>query len=80
MTSKFRIRNWEEESVIYNIDTGDMHLLSSFNVKILLLINDTASFDQLILVVSEYFQINRKDAETFLENIYIKFHKLSLIE
>lgn len=79
--SKLKIHHWVEgESVIYNIESGDMHLLTSFNAELLALMLEKKETSQLVVKIIENYQVDKQEAESFLGNLYLEYQNLNLID
>jgi len=76
----FKVYFWQDESVIYNIKSGDIHLLSSFDGKVLDLMSSNTKQEVLIKKIIEAYQIDYQDAEDYLGKLYDIYRKLSLID
>jgi len=80
VANKLKIYQWQEESVIYNSESGDMHLLLSFQAELLILILNGISKAQLIKKISENYQVDKEESEVFLDNLYLEYQKINLID
>ncbi len=78
--NQLKIHCWEEESIAYNKESGDMHLLSSFNARLLLAMRKKNEKQQLVKQITEGLQIDIQEAEVFLDNLYLEYQKLNLID
>ncbi len=79
--SKIKICNWGgDESVVYNIEFGDMHLLSSFNAELLALMQKQTVQSLLIEKVSVTHGIERQEAESYLNSLRIEYKKINLLD
>jgi len=78
--NQLKIQGWQEERIVYNKESGDMHLLSSFNAGLLLSIRKKTKKQQLVKQIIEDLQIDRQEAEVFLDNLYLEYQKLNLID
>ena len=78
---KLKIHRWVGgESVIYNIESGDMHLLTSFNAELLALMLEKKETSQLVVKIIENYQVDKQEAESFLDNLYLEYQNLNLID
>lgn len=79
--SKLKIHHWVgDESVVYNIESGDMHLLSSFNAELLALMLEKIETSLLIKKIIENYQVDKQEAESFLDDLYLEYQNLNLID
>jgi len=75
-----KIVNYKYESVVYNKESGDLHLLSTFNAKVLELMLENTSQSNLINKITESYEIEKEDAENYLDNLYTEYRNLNLID
>ena len=81
MMNSIKICNWDEgESVVYNIEFGDMHLLSSFNAELLSLMIKQVAVPRLVEKISVTYDVGKQEAETYLTNLQLEYRKLNLID
>jgi len=81
MMNSIKICNWgESESVVYSIEFGDMHLLSSFNAGLLALMIKQYTAPQLVEKISVTYDVGKQEAETYLTNLRLEYRKLNLID
>jgi len=71
---------WQDESVIYQKESGDLHLLPIFNTEVLELILENTSQSKLINKITESYEIEKEDAEDYLESLYTEYRNLNLID
>jgi len=69
----------EPETVIYNVESGDMHLLSASNAELLGLINQKVEIPHLLQKIIDTFQLSGSEAEEYLFNLKSEYRKLNLI-
>jgi hypothetical protein len=79
--NSIKICNWSEsESVVYNVEFGDMHLLSSFNAELLVLMLKQFKAPQLVEKIRVTYDVEKREAETYLTDLQLKYRKLNLID
>jgi len=75
-----KVFTWSNESVVFCKESGDIFLLSSFNAEILTLINNNINDHQILSKIIKAFRVNRHDAQIFLDNLYLEYKSLNLID
>jgi len=78
--NQLRIYQWHKESIVYNSESGDMHLFLSFNAELLILMLKQVDKVRIILKVSENYQVDKQQAELLLDNLYLEYKTLNLID
>ncbi len=73
------IRKWEGEGVVYNIQSGDMHLLSSFNIDLITSFSKNKERHMLLSEIRKAFQVDINEAEKYLDNLCLEYQKFNLI-
>ena len=76
---KLVIRNWQDESVVYNIESGDMHLMPVFHSELLQLLIANQPLPLLVVKIVEMYKVNTKEAEKYLDDLYHEFLLVNLI-
>lgn len=72
--------SWNDESVVYNASSADLHLLSSFNAELLSLIKKEAPQPMLMTKISDYYQIAEMEAKKVLDDLISEYLKLGLLD
>jgi len=75
-------RFWDDECVIYNQLTGDVHLIDGMGVEIFrVLSTKAATLIQLLQNINSVFEWDIDfDAESYLDNLIMEYQKLGLVE
>ncbi|PPD50906.1 MAG: hypothetical protein CTY13_00620 [Methylobacter sp.] len=75
-------RIFDDEYIIYNIQTGDTHLLDGVSGELLeLLLKQTMSRDQLLQNLSLWFdELNADELNTYLDDFIARFINLDLLK
>ena len=80
MKAKLKIYCCVDESVIYNVESGNIHLIPSFNVELLSLINRKINKPLLLVKIVDVFNFDQQEAESYLDNLCFEYRKLNLID
>lgn len=77
--NNFCTQQWQDETVVYHMPTGNMHLLPSSHVGILLAINEGVDKVVLIKRIKLDFNLEDLEAKLFLDDLYTEYQKINLI-
>jgi len=69
----------EEESVVYDAETGNLFLIPFLNADILALMQRQTKHSDLISKMTKTFQIDRQQAKVYLDRLYLEYGQLNLL-
>ena len=70
----------ENECVVYNVSNANLHLLSSFNAELLQLIKQKVSEKELVIQISNFYQLEEIEAQSVLSNLKSEYQNLGLLD
>jgi len=79
MLKDFCLQQWQMETVVYHLPTGNMFLLPSTYADILVVMNDAPEWVSLIKHIKANFQLDDNEADLFLMDLYAEYRKINLV-